>query len=226
MPRKKQETKTLPLERWPTVTVKKVLPNVRTGYYRNPENELELLPDLEQVAIIEQSFDLLESGSSLREVSEWLSQKLKKHVSHVTLNKLYDNHRKAFLYGRAKARRKTIKWSKEAIEKRMATQKANTAIRKAQEAVEVKKEVEQKYFDKVKKKTDPVDFSPSEVKEFAKPDLDTIPAANIIFQPNPGPQSWFLAAEETEVLYGGSAGGEPKSWFSASFPSNRSKQTW
>jgi hypothetical protein len=35
----------------------------------------------------------------------------------------------------------------------------------------------------------------------------------IIFKPNPGPQTEFLAASEREVLYGGSAGGEPKSWF-------------
>lgn len=36
---------------------------------------------------------------------------------------------------------------------------------------------------------------------------------DIIFKPNPGPQTEFLAAPEREVLYGGSAGGEPKSWF-------------
>jgi hypothetical protein len=40
----------------------------------------------------------------------------------------------------------------------------------------------------------------------------------IIFRPNPGPQTDFLAAPEREVLYGGAAGGKPKSWFSASFP--------
>lgn len=31
--------------------------------------------------------------------------------------------------------------------------------------------------------------------------------ANVLFQPNPGPQSAFLAATEREVLYGGAAGG-------------------
>ena len=31
--------------------------------------------------------------------------------------------------------------------------------------------------------------------------------ANILFKPNPGPQTDFLAAGEREVLYGGSAGG-------------------
>ncbi len=39
----------------------------------------------------------------------------------------------------------------------------------------------------------------------------------VVFKPNPGPQTEFLAASEREVLYGGAAGGKPKSWFSASF---------
>ena len=42
----------------------------------------------------------------------------------------------------------------------------------------------------------------------AKPaKIDTKKAQNIIFQPNPGPQTDFLAAPEQEVLYGGAAGG-------------------
>jgi len=36
---------------------------------------------------------------------------------------------------------------------------------------------------------------------------------NVFFKPSPGPQEAFLAADEREVLYGGAAGGEPKSWF-------------
>ena len=32
-------------------------------------------------------------------------------------------------------------------------------------------------------------------------------AQEIIFQPNPGPQTDFLSASEQEVLYGGAAGG-------------------
>ena len=31
--------------------------------------------------------------------------------------------------------------------------------------------------------------------------------ANVLFKPNEGPQTDFLAASEREVLYGGSAGG-------------------
>ena len=33
------------------------------------------------------------------------------------------------------------------------------------------------------------------------------PTQEVLFQPNPGPQTNFLAAPEREVLYGGAAGG-------------------
>jgi hypothetical protein len=41
-------------------------------------------------------------------------------------------------------------------------------------------------------------------------EIDVLPVEeshNVIFQPNKGPQTSFLAASEREVLYGGSAGG-------------------
>ena len=37
--------------------------------------------------------------------------------------------------------------------------------------------------------------------------IDTVKATEVIFQPNPGPQTYFLSANEQEVLYGGAAGG-------------------
>ena len=36
---------------------------------------------------------------------------------------------------------------------------------------------------------------------------DVQEAQNVVFKPNPGPQTEFLAASEREVLYGGAAGG-------------------
>ena len=37
--------------------------------------------------------------------------------------------------------------------------------------------------------------------------IDVEKAQEIIFEPNPGPQTDFLSASEQEVLYGGAAGG-------------------
>lgn len=55
-----------------------------------------------------------------------------------------------------------------------------------------------------KEKTEEVSSVPAQVKE---PDIDVEKAQEIIFAPNPGPQTSFLAATEQEVLYGGAAGG-------------------
>jgi hypothetical protein len=46
--------------------------------------------------------------------------------------------------------------------------------------------------------------APAEVK--AEP-YDVEFAQDVVFKPNPGPQSEFLSASEREVLYGGAAGG-------------------
>jgi len=45
---------------------------------------------------------------------------------------------------------------------------------------------------------------PAEAKP---PEIDIEKAQDVIFEPNPGPQTKFLAATEQEVLYGGAAGG-------------------
>ena len=45
---------------------------------------------------------------------------------------------------------------------------------------------------------------------YFKPDATSTseqPEQEILFKPNPGPQTEFLAAPEREVLYGGAAGG-------------------
>ena len=39
------------------------------------------------------------------------------------------------------------------------------------------------------------------------PEFDVDVAQEVVFKPNPGPQTFFLSASEREVLYGGAAGG-------------------
>ena len=50
----------------------------------------------------------------------------------------------------------------------------------------------------------PVDTVPAQV---VAPEYDVDIAQDIVFKPNPGPQTSFLSASEREVLYGGAAGG-------------------
>jgi len=49
-----------------------------------------------------------------------------------------------------------------------------------------------------------VETIPAQVKA---PEYDVEEAQQVVFKPNPGPQTNFLSASEREVLYGGSAGG-------------------
>ena len=52
--------------------------------------------------------------------------------------------------------------------------------------------------------------SPSKTKELSSYTLDVpeeVKEQNVVFTPNPGPQTAFLAAAEREVLFGGAAGG-------------------
>ena len=43
--------------------------------------------------------------------------------------------------------------------------------------------------------------------EVIAPEFDVDIAQEVVFKPNPGPQTSFLSASEREVLYGGAAGG-------------------
>ena len=61
-------------------------------------------------------------------------------------------------------------------------------------------------INKLSDKTDHVVTS-SELEELPKAVQEIIPKQNVLFHPNEGPQTDFLAAGEKDVLYGGAAGG-------------------
>lgn len=188
----------LPLERWPSFTRKLPYGRVKTGYLVNPDNPLELLPDPEQIAYIEQAFDYVDAGSSLREVSEWLGQKLLKSFVHQTINNLYKQHRKPFLRVKT-AKRVGQKMTREQRKLQQAGRAASIAQKKADEA-------KRKYYGK---KLQPADYpTPPVPKSSGEISLEKfVKKISFVFTPNPGPQTDFLSATEEEVLYGGSAGG-------------------
>lgn len=211
----------LPIERWTPFRRKLPYGVIKNGFIVNPEDPLELIPDPEQIKWLEQAFDYLEAGSSLREVTEWVTQKLKKTLAHQTINNLYKTYRKP--YTRKKTQKKTgPKRTKESIKLAESKKAITVAIRRANKLEKEKQEKLKKTAGQLK----PEDFDePPAPKEKKTPKVfvDAPASVNIVFKPNPGPQTSFLSATEEEVLYGGSAGGEPKSWFSASFSRKRSK---
>lgn len=220
------EDNQLKLERWPAWRRKIPYGKVGVGYKVDPEDPYNIIPDPEQIIFLEQAFDYIDKGSSLREVCEWLQQKLLRSLVHQTVSNLYRDHRKPFL------NRKTnrtilngkVKRSKESLQKAAAKAKITNAKKRYEKLL---KEPQRKIPDEdfpegPQHRKEPYRGGPQVPGESrAKPPVPN--DVSLVFVPNPGPQMDFLSATEEEVLYGGSAGGEPKSWFTASFPSNRSK---
>jgi len=60
---------------------------------------------------------------------------------------------------------------------------------------------------KKSKKQGPAQKQTPLIEDVSYETLEVEEHANVLFKPNPGPQTEFLAASEREVLYGGSAGG-------------------
>lgn len=166
------------------------------GYMASDEDPCVLIPNPEMLPFIEEAMDYLDQGFSTRRVSEWLTEKSGKKISHQGINNIWRRHRGEtserikMLEKRAKKRR-----PKTPIDKKIAQTK-----RKALDAKRVLTMQEKKLAELVPKTdtSDSLDFNV--VEEHKK-------TQEVIFAPNPGPQTEFLAASEREVLYGGSAGG-------------------
>ena len=190
--------------RWPEITRIMDYGKIKTGYYLCPDNPKLLLPDFEKIAFIEQGFDYLEAGSSSREVAEWVSQKILRTVSHQTIINLYNLHRKPYV---------RVKTQKITAPKKSRETKALIAAKVAVRHAERKqKETERKILEaRASKKLKPEDYPTPPVPKVTPSSPEYLPPVpkevSIIFKPNPGPQSSFLASTEEEVLYGGAAGG-------------------
>lgn len=198
----------LQMERWPVRTRKVPYGTVPHGYKVNEHNRFELLPDPEQIFFIEQAFDYVAAGNSLREVTEWLISRTGRHMVHQTLNNLYNRHRKPFLNSKTlKRKSRNPNVSKETRERIAAQNKARAALKRLEKLKE-----QERITKKYGKKLDPSEI-PSKTQDSSVPTpsvqvSETRPQVKL-FEPTPA-QNLFLQATEREVLYGGAAGGEDK----------------
>lgn len=196
------------MDRWPDKTRKLPYGLVGVGYIVDPADPYHLIVDLEALPHIEQAFDYIEAGNSLREVQDWLSQKLSRSIVHQTIANLYNRHRKPFINYKTNRKLGTgRKATKEEKELRAAKASATKAAKKV-DAVKEKWE-EKKLL--VEKTPRPVNLphlkDQDELYSASVKPTAASPEINFVFKPNPGPQTDFLAAPEQEVLYGGAAGG-------------------
>lgn len=173
------------------------------GYQISEEDPLLAVPDWNLIGFIEKAMDFLDDGNSYREASRWLSENSGHEVSHQGLANIWKRHRgdkNPRIKQLATRKRKNAPKTKEERELRdlkkreAATKRSLTVTKKKIDAISGPEEAPQ-LVPTTQQFSDTLDFT-------AQPKEQTV-----IFSPNPGPQTEFLAASEREVLYGGAAGG-------------------
>lgn len=173
------------------------------GYRASEADCLVLVPNPEIVAFVEQAMDYLDSGNSYREAARWLSRESGETISHQGLANIWKRHRGSEnervrdLENRRKARSPKSKEGRElqSLKRKQASAKRSLTVAKrklekvtgnSKETIEIQT---QSFSDKL-------DFDAAKTQ-----------TKHVVFTPNAGPQTEFLAASEREVLYGGAAGG-------------------
>ena len=157
--------------------------------------------DMEKATLVEEAMDYLDEGHSSRKTAEWLSSKTGDRISHQGLIGIWKAHRgpksdkpSKRLKELAKDNRKRKPKTKE--EKVLATAKRRQSDAKRRLTI-AKKQLEE--------------LQPNEELDTSNLDFSVIESEKqkqeVVFAPNEGPQTEFLAASEREVLYGGAAGG-------------------
>jgi hypothetical protein len=194
------------LNDWPVVPARsRRLP---IGYLRDVrEDGIFWVPDHSKVFLIDEALDQLDAGISLREVADWLSQKIDGAPTHAGLVIIRKRLRPNFLRKRTPPK---------ILGKTMA-ERAEYIRRKKVQADKIRIKAAEK---RINKRLDEIDQIKGVVKEDKSPLLVSAPTdgfdwdaievgedQEVFFKPHPGPQAEFLAAWEQEVLYGGSAGG-------------------
>lgn len=184
-------------QRYPVYTRKRPYGIVSYAYKAKEDDLYTLIPNLDNIVLLEEAFDLIERGQSYRDVAPYLQEKLLASITPMTVNNLYRKHRKPFI--RVKTDR-----NKAPAQFKLSKKEKNYRAQKSKVTREIKKlrELEVEKAGRKKAKTTP-ESEVSLSDALTKND----PVYNIVFQPNPGPQTDFIVAEEQEVLYGGAAGG-------------------
>jgi len=168
------------------------------AYLESPDDPLLAVPDLEMVAWVEEALDGLEKGHSSRRVADWLSEKTGVRISHQGIINIWKERRPKSKRQKtlSKERKKTRPKTRD--EKKLAAVKRKKSDAKRVLTMTEKKLAKLEGTDEQKTISETLDFGSIAIQKQTQ---------EIIFAPNPGPQTDFLAASEREVLFGGAAGG-------------------
>ena len=184
---------------WKNKTRQNTHQRIPYGYKADEDDPYLLVPDEELVAIVEEAMDYLDQGYSRRKVADWVNARAEKSISHQGIFNIWKRHRPDSQ--RVKKLKRAVNKTKRtmtAAEKEEARLKRKINDSKRVKTMMERKLKEHRGEDEDESFSDTLDFSSIERKEEQE---------EVVFKPNPGPQTDFLAASEREVLYGGAAGG-------------------
>lgn len=174
------------------------------GYIVNPDNDMEFLADYEQISNLETAFDYLSNMTMpLRETADWLYLQNKRQLTHTGLNLLWKKKRGHLPSARSK-RLKDLKWGMPQARQRDKNLEKGRKIANIKRGIIAREKKLKAIEDRNRRKKEQIG---REIKQVLY-DFETVPKdQEVFFKPNPGPQTEFLASSETQVLYGGAAGG-------------------
>ena len=175
------------------------------GYRISEEDELLAVPDWNLIGFVEKAMDFLDAGNSYREAARWLSENSGEEISHQGLANIWKRHR-----GEKNPRIKELDKQKRKKKPKTKEERELHALKKREAAAKRSLTATTKKIKKMKgEEEEPTSTLPPTPLQFSDTlDFEAKPKEQtIVFAPNEGPQTEFLAASEREVLYGGAAGG-------------------
>lgn len=199
------QTPTETTEQWPTRRRPNATAKIPYAYKPSEADPLVLIPDEEIVPFVEQALDYLDNGNSLRETARWLSEKTGDEISHQGLNNIWNRLRRG---DKTNQRARVLKERKKKYTPRTKEEREAAKVRQERSVTKRKITILSKKLNELEGSPEGDGRGLNGLGGTQSLDFAAIPAdQEIIFKPNPGPQTEFLAASEREVLYGGAAGG-------------------
>ena len=188
---------------WENKSRANITAKIPYAYKVSEDDPLVLVPDPDVVPIVEEAMDYLDQGHSYRNVAGWLTEKADRTISHQGIANIWKHHR-----GHRKSPK--MKKLKEDARRHKPKTKAEEDEQKTRYKLRAAKRSQTVHERKLKKLQSAEEDATGPTAGSGGNGDDLPPEArnrDIIFQPNEGPQTEFLAAPEREVLYGGAAGG-------------------